>query len=340
MRLTHRLAVGALAAGLALSGSSPAQAEEPFTVILASVAPADSPWSALLTKYKKEVEAKSGGRIKIKPKLGGMLGDENETVTKTVRGQIQAVGASTGAVGTQVPELNVVELPYLFDSAEEADQVIDEVLTPELEKVFRKRGLVLAFWSENGFRHFGTREKPVKSAADLKGQKMRAQESPVHLAMYKALGAAATPIPTTEVPQALATGNVDGFDQSLLYAIATAWHKSVKHVSLTGHIYQPGVIVYNAAWFDKLPADLQKLLIDEGRALQQKGRKAVRDINPDLVKILESEKVTVYNPTAAEKKALAEVAKKSYAGLKTSQGKDFARLLDLAEKKLAALRKK
>lgn len=307
-----------------------------FTMILGTVAPADSPWSALLTKFKKNVEEKSGGKLKVKLKLGGMLGDENEMVTKAQRGQIQAVGASTGALASAVPELHLVELPYLFHNANEADRVIDDVLTPAYEPLFKKRGLVLGFWSENGFRHFGTRDHVVKTLADLKGKKMRSQESPVHLAMYKAFGASAMPIPTTEVPQALATGNVDGFDQSALYALATSWTKSIKYFTVSEHIYQPAAIVYNAEWFGKLPADLQKLVVDEGRALQVKGRKAVRDIFPELLEIMKQEQIEVYVMTKEERAPFEKASQEVWVKFRKDQGKEASKLLDDA---LAHLKK-
>jgi TRAP-type C4-dicarboxylate transport system substrate-binding protein len=297
------------------------------TLILGTVAPADSPWSALLVKFKKAVETKSGGKIKVKLKLGGMLGDENEMVTKCHRGQIQAVGASTGALANHVPELHVVELPYLFRNYAEADLAIDTVLTEPLEKLFHKRGLVLGFWSENGYRHFGTRDKVVHAPADLKGKKMRSQESPIHLGMYKAFGASAMPIPTTEVPQALATGNVDGFDQSALYAIATSWTKSIKYFTISEHIYQPAAIVYNQKWHDSLPPELQKILKDEGRALQQKGRTAVREIFPELIEILKSEKIEVYTLTPAERAVFEEAAKVVWKEFPKTGGKEGEALL-------------
>src|SRR5262245_39259027 len=207
----------------ALATSTSAHAAEEYVMKVATVAPKDTPWDVLLKEYKKNVEAKSGGRIKVKVYLGGTLGDENETVLKCKRGQIQAVGASTGAIASQVPELNVVEIPYLFRTFKEADDVIDNVLSPALEPIFREYGLVLGFWSENGFRHFGTKDKFVKSPADLKGKKMRSQESQVHLQMYKDLGGSPVPVPTTEALTALQNGTVDGFDQALLYMLAASW---------------------------------------------------------------------------------------------------------------------
>src|SRR5687768_16622247 len=167
------------AAFLALIAGS-ARAEE-HVVKIATVAPAGTPWAELLDLYKKKVETASGGRLKVKVYLGGSQGDEIETVRKTARGEVQGVGASTGAVAALVPELNAVELPYLFRSFQEADFVLDKYLLPPMEQLFRDRGLVLAFWSENGFRHFGSSWGPVKKPGDLKGRKMRSQESAVHL---------------------------------------------------------------------------------------------------------------------------------------------------------------
>lgn len=311
---------------------------EVYTMTIATVAPADSPWSALLTMYKENVEKKSGGKIKVKIMLGGALGDENETVTKCSRGQIQAVAASTGALGSKVPELNVVELPFLFRNTDEADRVIDNVLTSEFEKIFKQRGLILGFWSENGYRNFGTSDKPVHSPADLKGKKMRAQESQVHMMMYKAFGAAAVPIPTTEVPQALATKNVDGFDQALLYTIAAGWQQSIKYMTMSEHIYQPAAVAYNAAWYAKLPADIQKILIEEGRSVQGKGRKAVRKIQPELKEILKAEKITVVELTAQEKKVFEDKSVQVYEEFKKSFGATAAKLLDLIQAELKKIR--
>jgi tripartite ATP-independent transporter DctP family solute receptor len=314
-----------------------ASAQE-FTMKVATVAPDNTPWSEMLKRYKKQVEEKSGGRIKVKVFLGGTLGDENSTVTKAIRGHIEAVGASTGALASQIPELNVVELPYLFRNYEEADYVIDNVLSKPMEDVFRQYGLVLGFWSENGYRHFGTKDKFVKAPGDLKGKKMRSQESPVHLEMYKTFGASPVPIATTEVLTALQTGTVDGFDQSILYAIAGSWHKTIKFYTVSNHIYQPAIIAFNKQWFDKLPADLQKILIDEGRAIQVKGRKNIRKITPDLLEVLRADKVQIYELTAAERDVFEKASMPVRAVFRKKLGKKAAALLDLVEKGLADFR--
>lgn len=313
-------------------------AAEKYTMTIATVAPADSPWAALLTSFKKVVEEKTKGEMKVKIMLGGALGDENEAVTKCARGQIQGVGASTGALASKIPEVNLVELPFLFRNTDEADKVIDTILTTPMEKLFRERGLVLGFWSENGYRSFGTKDKAVLEPSDLKGKKMRAQESPVHMSMYKAYGASAVPIPTTEVTQALATGNVDGFDQGVLYTIAAGWNKSIKHYTLTEHIYQPAAIVFNQKWFDSLPSNIKKIMVEEGRLVQNKGRKAVRAILPDLYDILKSEKISVHELTAIQKKVFADASKPVYEEFRKSFGKKASDLLDKVQAELKKIR--
>ncbi len=328
----------AVAALLVLGLGRPVQAQE-FVMKIATVAPDDTPWSELLKRYQAAVEKKSGGRINVKLFLGGTLGDENETVIKCKRGQVQAVAASTGAAASQAPELNVLELPYLFRDGDEADFIIDTVLTAPLEKAMRQYGLVLAFWSENGFRQFGTNDGFVSSPDQLKGKKMRSQESLVHLEMWKAFGASPVPIPTTEVLTALQTHTVDGFDQSALFTIAAGWHKTVKYFTVSDHMYQPAVVSFNAEWFDKLPADLQKLLLDEGRSLQDKGRKAVRSIMPDLLAGIKASGVQIKELSVAEKATFEKSALSVRKVFRKQQGPKAAKLLDSVEKALAQRRK-
>ncbi len=285
-----------------LGGLRPAHAEKKYELRIATVAPDKTPWADLLKDYKTAVETASKGRIKVRVFLGGTMGDENETVRMAARGEIPGVAASTGAVASLVEELAAIEIPFQFRNANEADFVLDKYLLVPMEKAFKAKGLVLVMWSENGFRHFGA-NFPVKTPGDLKNKKMRSQESFVHIEMWKALGASAEAIPTTEVTTALKTGSVQGFDQALLYTVAGAWHSSITHMTLSAHIYQPAVIAFNKEWFDDLPPDLQAIVIDEGRKIVRGGRAAIRKMNPSLVKIIKNAKVKISTLTDAERAA-------------------------------------
>jgi tripartite ATP-independent transporter DctP family solute receptor len=305
-----------LSASLLLFAAFPrAEADAPVVLKIATVAPDGTPWSEGLQQFKKQVEADAPGKITVRVFTGGVLGDENESVQSVQRGQYQGVGASTGAIASIVPELSVLELPYLFRTAEEADYVLDKVITPTVEKEFRQRGLVLGFWSENGYRCFGTNFGAVHTPADLKGHKMRSQESELHLAMYRAFGAAPTPMPVTEVLTSLQTGVIDGYDNTALFAFAAQWTSSTKYFSVTNHIYQPAAIVFNAAWFDALTPELKADILKSRTTLVPQMRKEIRALTPILLQNMGEMKVKVYQPTADELKtfeAPAKVARDEY----------------------------
>jgi TRAP-type C4-dicarboxylate transport system substrate-binding protein len=323
---------------LALGAARPAAADETFELKIATVAPDKTPWADLLKDYKKAVEKASGGKIKVRIFLGGTMGDENETVRMAARGQISGVGASTGAVASLVEELSAIEIPFLFNNANEADFVLDKYLLSPMEKLFRDKGLVLVMWSENGFRHFGGNFEIAKPG-DLRSKKMRSQESYVHIEMWKALGAAAQAIPTTEVTTALKTGSVEGFDQALLYMVAGTWHSSITHLTLSAHIYQPAVIAFNKDWFDKLPPELQKICIDEGRKIVRTGRLAIRKMNPSLLDIVKSAKVKIRTLSAAERAAFVK-ATAGVSGKVKAKSASTRTIVELIERGLADYRAK
>jgi tripartite ATP-independent transporter DctP family solute receptor len=324
-------------ASLLLSASL-AVADEPVVLKMATVAPEGTPWAEQLQAYKARVEKESGGRIKVKPFLGGTLGDENSTVAETRRGTIAMWGGSTGALGSVVPELQVLELPYLFRTPEEADHILDNVLLDDFKKLLADRGYVLLFWAENGYRSLGTKFGFVKTPADLKGRKMRSQESSVHLETYRALGASPVPIPVTEVLTALQTGVADGFDNTPLFAFAASWYQGVKFYTVTDQIYQPGAVLISKKVFDTLAPDLQKIVLGDPVAQAKEGRIGVRALTPLLLQNFSNAKVAVYKLTDAEKAEFAKQTLPGHQKFLQGEGKAAGPLYEKAQKALAALR--
>ncbi|MFZ5468282.1 MAG: TRAP transporter substrate-binding protein [Myxococcota bacterium] len=312
---------------------------DPVVAKLATVAPDGTPWSESLKAFKDRVEKGSEGRIRVKPYLGGALGDENVTASETKRGAIQIWGGSTGALATLVPELALFELPYLFRSEKEADHVIDEVLFEDVKKLLASRGFVLLFFAENGYRSFGTTFGPVKTPAALKGKKMRSQESDVHIEMYRSFGASPVPIAVTEVLSSLQTKVVDGFDNTPLFTFAASWYQGVTDFTLVDAIYQPGIVVANKAWFDKLDPKDQALLLADAKGEAQRGRKAVRELAPLLLDNFKNAGIKVHLLSEDEKNAFAALAEKSHDKWLSGKGKAAAPLVKKAKAALDALRK-
>ena len=319
----------ALAVVLPLCVWSEAAEAQEFTLRVGTVAPKGTPWSALLAREKKRIQAESGGRIKVKTYLGGKLGNEGSLVRRCQQGKIGGIAVSNGAIGGAVPELYATELPYLFDSFKQVDRALDAAV-PLVRKLLAAKGFVFAMWGENGFRHFASKRKLFRAPSDLRGEKMRAQQAKPHLDMYRALGAAADPIPVGEVTSSLAAGTVNGYDNTLLYAYATQWHKEIKYVTKSSHIYQAAVVAWCKPWFDTLPPDLQQILLGQTAKDIKLGRASVRAMNKRLLKEYAKSGIEVHVLTAAEKAAFkraTQSATDKFLSSTSSQGRALYKVL-------------
>jgi TRAP-type transport system periplasmic protein len=305
-----------------------ARAEEPeFVMKVATVAPVGTPWATQLKKVKSAIKDQSGGRIKVKTYLGGALGDEIATAEATKRGTIQCFGGTFGALASAIPELDVLELPYLFPSEKKADEILDGVIRDDLDALLWERGYKLLFFSENGYRSIGS-TFPIASPADLKGRKMRAQQSDVHLNTWKAFGASPVPIAVIDVLPGLQTGVVDGFDNTPLFAFAASWHQAISHYTLTKHIYQAGVVVLSRKFWESLPADLQTVVMGDPADLAKKGRRGVRAIGPMLEQNFVDAGITLNKLGNAERSAFAAKAEEVHAKFRSSTTAQGKALLD------------
>lgn len=302
MQKKNRLGVVAgailLAAGL---GSQASHAAPKVIVKLATVAPTGTPWADSLDQIKKRIDAESKGRIQVKAYMGGQLGGELEITQGIRRGRIEGGGITAGALASVIPELDVLEIPYLFESYEEADYILDEHLYEPFKKIFEGKGFVLASWAENGWRNIGTKTRVVRKPSDLKGLKVRSQESKGHLAFWKRMEANPVPISMPETLPALQTGLVEGFDNTALLTLSAEWHTAIKHFSVTEHIYQPAAILYSKVFWDKTSEEDRKIIFGNGNKLAIESRTAVRAIGKELVGVLQSSGITIENLTDAEK---------------------------------------
>lgn len=321
---------------LTFYGSKPL-VQEVYEVRLATIAPDGTPWSDQLKEMKKRIEKESKGRVKFVTYTSGQLGGEIETLRSLQRGRIQAWGGSVGAVTSLVPELQLLELPYLFLNDKETDYILDDVVFKPYSDILSKKGFVLHSWNENGWRHFASKKKPILTPSDLKGLKMRSQESSIHIEMWKAFGASPIPISIPEVMSALQTGLVDGFDNSTLFTSATGWYQGIDHFVISGHMYQPGIIIYNKKYFDSLPKDIQQILLGDTKLEAKIGRTGVREIEPEIIKILEKDGVKVHKMTDAQREQFAKLARPVHPKFKKIVG---AALYDKVQNALTEFRKK
>lgn len=305
-----------------------------------TMAPTGTPWSDQLAGIEKRIEADSAGAIQVKLFLGGSLGAELEMIRDTARGErLQAGGFSTGAIGEAVdaPILNLVELPYLFNNEHEADVVLDDILTQPVTAALASKGIQFYAWAENGWRSMGTKGGSAANIEDLRKFKMRSQENPVHLDMWKALGVQAVAKPTTEVLPALKTGIIDGFDNSPLLTMAAGWTESITHFTLTRHIYQPAAVVYSKVFYDSLTPDLQQVLMKNAKEESANGRKGVRDLEEELLATMGEMGVEVVTPTEEQLKAYRQLTRPGHKQF-LAQHPDLVPVYTQVKTKLTSLR--
>lgn len=278
------------------------------TLKFGTLAPDNTPWSKLLQDFKKQVEEKSAGKVKIKIYLDGKQGDERAMLQKMRFGQLTGGGFSTGGMAAVVPELQILELPFLFDNNDESDFVMDKVLLADLTAAMEKKGLFLFCWAENGWFDFGTSVKPIHGPADLSGLKMYAQESDVSIETVKAFGASAQVLAVPEVLSSLQTGLLNAFMTTPIFATGAQWFTQSKYWTDSNHVYQPAAVVFDTKFWGKLPEDLRQQILAMRPELQASARKNVRGLDEELFRGFKEKKIEINKLTPAER---AELKKKT-----------------------------
>jgi tripartite ATP-independent transporter DctP family solute receptor len=215
-----------------------------------------------LTKVSQCVAQKSGGRMKIQPFFDGSLGNDGPTIQQLRSGTLDMVVTVTSFMSTMVPAAAAFDLPFVFANEKEADAAMDgkagEILAQRLET----QGMVtLAYW-ENGFRNATNSKLPITKMEDMRGLKFRVIPNPMMVETFKALGGFAVPMPFTEVYSALETKTVDGQENPVPVIEAVKFHEVQKYLSLTRHMYNPGIVIYSKQLFDKLSPAEQSALRD------------------------------------------------------------------------------
>ena len=221
----------------------------------------NSHYGVAIDTFAREVEKRTNGRYKVQNFYAGALGAERESIEGVQLGTIDLTMTSTGPVPNFVPEVAILDIPFLFRDYAHARAVLDGPVGQDMLKKFDAKGIKALAWGENGFRHMTNNKHPVNAPDDLKGLKMRTMENPIHIEAYRQFGILPTPMAFTEVFTALQQGTVDGQENPLSVITAAKLDQVQKYLSLTGHVYSPALIMMSRAQFDKLsPADQQAFL--------------------------------------------------------------------------------
>lgn len=225
---------------------------------LAVVTKPGSAQNVCADKFRKLLESRSG--YKVKMYQGSSLGTETD-ILKKIRANDVQMGVITSAVfDAFLPDVRVLDYPFLFESYDQADRVLEGAPGQELLRRLEKAGFKGLAYSENGFRDLTNDRRPVHKVEDAAGLKIRVMESAFHRELWKKLGADPVSLGWPDVVTALRQKSIDGQENPLSVIWSYKLYRNQKYLSLTRHVYSPHLNVANLAWFNSLSEADQKLI--------------------------------------------------------------------------------
>jgi TRAP-type transport system periplasmic protein len=269
-----------------------------------------------------EIEKGTQGRYKCQHFPNGSLGGEREMIEAVQLGTLDIVNTSTGPVGNFVPEVKIVDIPFLFRDYDHARRYLDGP-GQELLTKFPAKGLVALAWTENGFRHMTNSKRSIVKPEDASGLKMRTMENKVHMEGYRAFGIQPTPMAFPEVFGALQQGTVDGQENPIPVILSSKFSQVQKHLSLTGHVYSPALYLTSPRVMNKLSEADKKVFYEAAKKATVAQRQKVNEDEANGIAQLEKEGMTVVRKVDGV--AFREALRATYANYSKEFGADNIR---------------
>ncbi|AOY57384.1 MULTISPECIES: TRAP transporter substrate-binding protein [Desulfococcus] len=259
-----------------------------MTVKLGVVTKPGSAQNIAAEKFKALVDERTNGEVTVKVFHSASLGNETEILQQIQMGTVEMGVITSGVFDTFDPIVRVIDYPFLFRDDAQADAVLDGPLGAEILTGLEASGFKGLCFSENGFRNLTNSKRPVRTAADVSGLKIRVMDSALHNAIWQSMGANPTPMPWpiyTELEQ----GVIDGQENPLWVLEVYRFHEIQKYLTLTRHVYSPHIAVASLSWWNRLAPEMQSLLQTAMKAAAVFQRADNRARDADRLRMLEEE---------------------------------------------------
>jgi len=258
------LAGAALAAGGAL-GRADAAPAKPRKLRIGYLLPIESQLGAGATVMAEEVVRRTDGRIEIEQFSDSALGGEVEMLQGVQLGSIDLAFITGAPLPNILPEAGIFNIPFLFNSLDHAHAVLDGPIGDAYLRLLSGKDMVALAWGENGLRHLTNSKRPIASPGDLKGLKLRVPQSPVMLLGFQALGAEVGQLPFPNLYAALQAGVFDGQENPIATILSAQFAQVQRFLTLSGHIYDPAVIVMSSDAHDDLSPGDQAIILEAAK---------------------------------------------------------------------------
>jgi len=275
----------------------PAHGSEKSVVIkLGTLAPEGSSWMKTFNTLNTEVVKKTENKVQFKIYPGGVLGDELDMLRKLKIGQIQGVALTSAGLSILFKEIDVLQVPFLFQSYEEVDTVLKK-MDSFFRKGFEDNGYVFLGWSEAGFIYLMS-TLPISSVADLKKAKVWIwEESPMSKAIFDEAGVKAIPLTVPDVLVGLQTGLVDVVYVPPTGAISLQWFTKIKYMTDVPLLYLAGGVVVKKDIFKQIPQASQNFILESFRQHLIQLKAVTRNENRDAIRVMTKHGVKIVTPS-------------------------------------------
>jgi len=224
------------------------------------------PKQVAMEKFAKLVSERTNGEVEIKIFPNSQLGGELETAEGIRLGSIQMGAVTSSVLVNWVPEVQVLDLPFIFRSEEHAKKA-NALLTAKMSEKFEKQGFHLLGFSVNGARELIS-TFPIEKPEDVKGRKMRVLQSPIHIEMWKLVGANPVAIPAPEIYSSLQSKVVDYCDNTTTNYATFRFYEVAKNFTKLDHIFAMAAWIVDAKWWARLPKPYQEAITKSAAEIQ------------------------------------------------------------------------
>jgi len=276
-------------------------------------------------KFKELVEDRTKGAYGIEIYPNASLGDERTMLESMQMGTLDMGIITSGPFVNFVPEMGALDLPFLFPSNEALYKVLDGPVGKELLDKFEAVNLKGLAYAERGFRNLTNSVRPVKSAKDIAGLKVRVMQNEVYISTFKSMDVNAVPMAWTEALTALQQHTIDGQENPVNVIHSHKLWESQKYLTMTRHAYAAAIITMSLKKFKSLPPDVQKIFVDAAQEAAVYERKWTADNEEaQLADIVKNGMEVVMDPDN-------ESFKKAVAPTYEKYGKQYKELIDKIE---------